>query len=179
NEALYGISTRPSLLANLNGFWQLSDATDLDVSASWTGGRYEDENVLLSRNLYAAEMSFTWSPPSRNKYRGLNVRAGVMVLDGLFDADGAPLDGTAKGIWTMAETKLNQSWLLGGRFDWTENPQDVAQTAWLVSPTLTWWQSEYVRIRGEYDLLGRSDFKDGRFLLQATFSMGPHKHETY
>ena len=179
NEALYGISNRPSLLANLNGFWQLSDATDLDLSATWTGGKYEDEANLFSRNLYAAEVSFTWSPPAAGRYRGLNVRAGVMVLDGLVDGVGAPLDGTAMGFWTMAETKLNQSWLVGGRFDRTENPQDVNQTAWLVSPTLTWWQSEYVRIRGEYDLLGRSDFRDGRFLLQATFAMGPHKHETY
>jgi hypothetical protein len=179
NEALFGISERPSLLANLNGFWQISDAADLDLSATWTGGRYEDEDILISRNLYAAEMSFTWRPPAAARYRGLNVRAGLMVLDGLVDADGAPLDGTAKGIWTMAETKLNQSWLLGGRFDWTENPLDPGETAWLVSPTLTWWQSEYVRLRAEYDLLGRSDFRDGRFLLQATFSMGPHKHETY
>ncbi|HSG07109.1 MAG TPA: hypothetical protein VLA36_02040 [Longimicrobiales bacterium] len=179
NEALYGTSARPSVLANLNAFWQISDATDLDLSTTWAGGRYEDDDILLSRNLYAAEISFTWIPPASAKYRGLNVRAGVMVLDGLLDPDGAPMDGTAKGVWTMAETKLNQSWLLGGRFDWTQNPHDVNETAWLVSPTLTWWQSEYVRIRGEYDLLGRSDFRDGRFLLQATFSMGPHKHETY
>jgi hypothetical protein len=179
NEALYGVSTRPSLLANLNGFWQLSDATDLDLTATWTGGKYEDDANLTSRNLYAGEMSFTWSPPAATRYRGVNVRAGVMILDGLISADGEPMDGTAKGVWTMAEAKLNQSWLVGGRVDWTQNPHDTGETAWLVSPTLTWWQSEYVRIRGEYDLLGRADFRDGRFLLQATFSMGPHKHETY
>jgi len=179
NEALYGISTRPSLLANLNGFWQLSEATDLDVSASWTGGKYEDDINLFSRNLYAAEMSLTWGPPARRKYRGLNVRAGVMVLDGLLSADGQPVDGTATGVWTMADTRLSEVWLVGARFDRTENPINPDQTAWMFSPTLTWWQSEYVRIRGEYDLLGRPDFRDGRFLLQATFSMGPHKHETY
>lgn len=79
----------------------------------------------------------------------------------------------------MAETRLSEVWLVGARFDRTENPINPDQTAWMFSPTLTWWQSEYVRIRGEYDLLGRSDFRAGRFLLQATFSMGPHKHETY
>ena len=179
NEALFGASDRLSFLANLNAFWQLTDATDLDISATWTGGRYEGEENAIDRNLYAAEMSFTWSPPAATRYRGLNVRAGVMVLDGLMSHEGLPVEGTAKGLWTMAETKLSQSWLLGGRFDWTENPEDVGETAWLVSPTLTWWQSEYVRIRAEYDLLGRSAFRDGRLLLQATFSMGPHKHETY
>jgi hypothetical protein len=38
-----------------------------------------------------------------------------------------------------------------------------------------------VRLRLEYDLLGNSvtSATDGRFLLQATFAMGPHKHEVY
>ena len=79
----------------------------------------------------------------------------------------------------MAETRLGQQWLAGGRYDWTENPQNPDETAWLVSPTLTWWQSEFVRIRGEYDLLGRGDTRPGRFMLQVTFAMGPHKHENY
>jgi hypothetical protein len=179
NEMLYGASARPSLLANLNAFWQLSDATDLDLSASWTGGKYEDQTNLFDRNLYAAEVSFSWVPPSRSKYRSLNVRAGLMVLDGLMSPDGAPLDGTATGIWTMFETKLSERMLFGGRFDRTENPLNTDETAWLLGPTLTWWQSEYVRIRGEYDLLGRPDYRDGRLLLQVTFAMGPHKHETY
>jgi hypothetical protein len=33
----------------------------------------------------------------------------------------------------------------------------------------------------EYDLLGRSltSRREGHLLLQVTFAMGPHKHETY
>ena len=87
----------------------------------------------------------------------------------------------AKGFWSMAEVRLTPSWLVGARADWTENPENPEETAWLFSPTLTWWQSEYVRIRAEYDLLGRSfeAAREGRFLLQVTFAVGPHKHETY
>jgi len=179
NENLFGSSSRPSLLGNLNGFWVLSAATDLDLSLSWATGRYEDETNLFDRNLYGAELSFTWRPPARSLYRGVNVRGGVMVLDGLVDAEGAHVADKAMGLYAMAETRLSQQWLAGGRFDWTENPHNTDETAWLVSPTLTWWQSEFVRIRGEYDLLGRGDLHPGRFLLQVTFSMGPHKHETY
>jgi hypothetical protein len=105
-----------------------------------------------------------------------------MVLDGLVDGGGElrPED-TAKGFWSISELRLNQSWIAGARADWTENPRNTAESAWLVSPTLTWWQSEFVRIRLEYDLMGRS-FKtsnEGRLLLQVTFAMGPHKHESY
>ena len=50
-----------------------------------------------------------------------------------------------------------------------------------IVPYLTWWQSEYVRLRGEYgylenDLSGQSE---NRFTLELTWAAGPHKHETY
>jgi hypothetical protein len=179
NENLFGTSSRLSLLGNLNAFWVLSPATDLDVSLSWVNGSYQDETNLFDRNLYGAEVSFTWRPPARSLYRGVNIRGGVMVLDGLVAEDGTHLSDKSTGLYAMAETRLSQQWLAGGRFDWTENPANPDDTAWLVSPTLTWWQSEFVRVRGEYDLLGRDSTRPGRFLLQVTFAMGPHKHETY
>ena len=48
-------------------------------------------------------------------------------------------------------------------------------------PYLTWWQSEFVRIRAELQRL-EEDLHEGadhRFLLQVTWAAGPHKHETY
>ena len=179
NENLFGTSSRPSLLGNVTAFWVLSPANDLDLSLSWVNGSYEDETNLFDRNLYQVELSYTWRPPARSLYRGLNIRGGVMVLDGLVAEDGTHVADQAKGVYTMMETRLGQQWFAGGRFDWTQNPHNTDETAWLVSPTLTWWQSEFVRVRGEYDLLRRGDLHPGRFLLQVTFAMGPHKHENY
>jgi len=181
NANLFGASGRPSMLGTLNGFWQLSEATDLDLALSWVNGSYEDDTSLLDRNLFGAEMSFTWRPPQSSLYRGVNVRAGAMVLDGLLPAQsGVTSSDRAKGFWTMAEVRLGRSWLAGGRYDWTENPLDTGDTAWQAGPTLTWWQSEYVRLRAEYDLLGQASLdRQGRFFLQVTLAMGPHKHETY
>ncbi|MEJ2206588.1 MAG: hypothetical protein P8170_21050 [Gemmatimonadota bacterium] len=188
-EQLFGHSNELSWLGNLNAFWQLSEATDLDLSLSWVNGGYTDEEGTLSldRNLMGAELSFTWSPPAASRYRGFNLRAGIMMLDGLLplieEPGGVPqpqASDQAKGFWSTAELRLSQSWLVGGRLDWVENPDNVEETAWLFSPTLTWWQSEYVRVRAEYDLLGLHELdNEGRLHLQVTFSMGPHKHETY
>ena len=87
----------------------------------------------------------------------------------------------AMGLWSMAELRLSKRVLAGARFDRTENPAHPEESAWLLSPTLTWWQSEWVRIRLEYDLVGRSflEGSEGRFFLGVTFAMGPHKHATY
>jgi len=104
-----------------------------------------------------------------------------MVLDGLVPESAAVVKDRALGFWGALETRLAESWLVGARGDRTESPVNPDQTAWLLSPSLTWWQSEYVRLRLEYDLLGRSALvtNEGRVLLQVTFAMGPHKHESY
>jgi hypothetical protein len=184
NEALFGESRGVSVLGNLNGFWQLTDASDLDLSLSWTNGSYEDETSLFDRNLFGAEAAFTWRPPARALYRGVVVRAGAMLLDGLGPrevAAGADDTDRALGLWSYAEVRLGRQWYVGSRADWTEDPLDPDRTAWLVAPTLTWWQSEWVRLRLEYDVLGRSPAGDdeGHLWLQVTYAMGPHKHETY
>jgi hypothetical protein len=183
NETLFGESGGLSWLGHVNAFWNLSTSTDLDLGVSWLSGSYEDEAVLADRDLYGVEMAFTWRPPGQSRYRGLSLRGGVMSLDGLARLEPAPSGGVerALGLWALGELRLSQSWLVGGRFDRTENPENLEETAWLFSPTLTWWQSEYVRLRLEYDLLGRSftPEREGHLLFQVTFAMGPHKHETY
>jgi hypothetical protein len=177
HEPLFGESGSPSVLGHLNAFWELSSATDLDLGLGWITGKHRLGATEIDRDLYTAELAFTWRPPARAKYRGVQIRTGAMLLRGL---PGAGVD-QARGVWSMAEVRLAPSWLAGARLDWVENPQAPDQTAWLFSPTLAWWQSEYVRLRAEYDLLGRAfeSTREGRFVLQVTFAVGPHKHETY
>ena len=172
------------MLAHVNGFWQLTNSTDVEFGASWLRGEYEDEVEAFSRTVYNAEMALNWIPPARSRQTGLTVRGGYMLLDGLRgDAvlNAANPRGSADGLWSTAELRVSPSWLVGARFDQVRNPAEPGETQWMTSPTLTWWQSEFVRIRAEYDFLSGIDGGDGSgmFLLQATFAMGPHKHATY
>ena len=178
NEILFGESHRLSYLGHMNGFWPLSASTDLELGVSALFGDFEDLAGRYRNRLFGAEMAFNWAPPERSLYRGVVVRGGVMLSDpgavpGLADPD------TALGIWSLAEVKLSRKWVAGGRYEWVENPADATESAWLVSPTLTYWQSEYVRLRAEYDILGNPGNTTGQFTLRITFAMGPHKHETY
>ena len=188
NALLYGESNKPSYLAHLNGFWQLSEAWDLDLGVSATGGPFRvgfDEEseegeepevpVAFDRRLYNGEASLTWTPPGRSRYRGFNLRSGVMINDP------SGLEGleTAYGAWAWGEFRFSRQWLFGGRYDWVQNPDDPGESAWLVAPTLTWWQSEWVRLRAEFDHMVRPTDTQNLLLIQFTFAMGPHKHETY
>ena len=178
NEILFGESHRLSYLSHMNAFWQLTPSTDLDLGVSALFGDYEDPSGRHGNRLFGAEMSFNWAPPERALYRGVVVRGGVMLSDpgavsGLLEPD------PAWGIWSLAEVKLSRQWIAGGRYDWVENPANPTESAWLAAPTLTYWQSEYVRLRAEYDILGNPGKTTGQFTLRITFAMGPHRHETY
>ena len=196
NETLFGEAGDVSVLGHLNGFWNLSESTDFDLGLSWLRGTYEDDHNAGDRGLYGAEMAFTWRPPGQSRYRGFTLRGGVMALNGLISEEEhdneddepesedvvSPLaDERAMGWWSAGELRLSQSWLVGARFDRVQHPGNTGETAWIVSPTLTWWQSEYVRLRLEYDMIGRSfaPAREGRLFFQVTMAMGPHKHETY
>jgi hypothetical protein len=184
NEALFGESDRPSVLGHLNAFWTLSRSVDLDLGLSWLNGSYQDASSFFDRDLFGTEMALSWRPPEQALYRGFTLRGGVMALDGLRSPGGEPTSDTtdrrAWGYWGAGELRLSRRWLVGARADRVESPLDPSERVWLVAPTLTWWQSEFVRVRAEYDLLGRDVVgSEGRFLLQVTFAMGPHKHEFY
>ncbi|MDX1495665.1 MAG: hypothetical protein R3253_16470 [Longimicrobiales bacterium] len=183
NESLFGESSRPSVLGHVNAFWQLGGSVDLEIGGSWLNGSYEDVESFFDRNLYSVEAALNWIPPERSRRTGLTLRGGYMLLDGLVNEDDPLLAGTgdAGGFWTMAELRLNTDWLVGARFDRDQSPLEPDVTQWLFSPTLTWWQSEFVRVRAEYDLLSEFETEPstGMFVLQVTFGMGPHRHATY
>ena len=76
---------------------------------------------------------------------------------------------------------LKRNLYAGVRYDRAEDPLSPNEYQWGVVPYLTWWQSEFVRLRAEYgylenDTTGESD---DQFTLQLTWAAGPHKHETY
>lgn len=173
NELLFGESSGPSYLGHMNGFWQLTRTVDLDLGVSALVGDHVDEATAteLETRLFGVEGALTWRPPESARYRGVTVRGGAMLHDGALEE--------AVGAWGAAEVRLGQQWLVGARYDWVENPENPDETAWLFSPTLTWWQSEWVRLRAEYDHLDGPGETVRKFLIQVTFAMGPHKHETY
>jgi hypothetical protein len=178
NEILFGESHGLSYLGHMNAFWQLSASTDLDLGVSALFGDYEDLAGRRDHSLFGAEMSFNWAPPERSLYRGVVVRGGVMFSDP-GAVSGLPEPDPALGVWSLVEVKLSRKWILGGRYEWVENPEDPTESAWLASPALTYWQSEYVRLRAEYDILGNPGDTTWQFTLRITFAMGPHRHETY
>ncbi len=177
DDALFGDSHRLSVLGHFNAFFPLSRASYFELGLSAVGGSHRGAlpEEDYGTTVYGLNFSFDWRPPNRALYRELTVRGGAL-------ADRRSLDAGATDAWggfVIGEYKLGQQWIGGARYEYTQDPADPDRHARLFAPTLTWWQSEFVRVRAEYDFLDRPGGRLNQFLIQTTFAMGPHKHETY
>ena len=164
-----------AVLGRLKNYWDLSDAAYLEWGVSGIAGTTADGG---DSRIFGTDLTLSWQPPARAKYRSLTWRTELLRSER--DLAGLPTH-TADGGYSYLEGLVARNLSAGLRLDWAEDPLDAEIETRGVSPYLTWWQSEYVRLRAEYNLLedrlsGRTD---NRFRLQLTWAAGPHKHESY
>jgi hypothetical protein len=174
SNALYAGGAQPTLLGRLQNFWQLSRSSYAQVGFTATGGNNADAD--LRSRLLGLDFRFTWRPPAAGTRRDVTFRAEGYRLH----TTEAGFTSNRYGVFLDLTARLSRRWILGTRYDWVEAPRGPDDTEWRLTPTLTWWQSEfvYLRLQGEHrnrDLTGSSNF----LTLQAVWAMGPHKHETY
>lgn len=183
NEMLFGEEHAPSTLAHLNAFYDLGRATYFELGVTALGGPDGGDGGAFGSRIGGVDFALSWRPPERSRYREATLRGGAVYGRVAPRLDPETLESVggenAFGAFAIGEYRLNQRWTLGARYEYTENPLDPEETAWLAAPTLTWWQSEYVRIRAEYDYLRRPGGPLRQLVIQTTVAMGPHKHETY
>jgi hypothetical protein len=174
SEPLYGTDRHTTFLGRLQNFWQLSRSTYGQIGFTALGGENHDSS--LTSRVLGLDARLTWRPPREGTRREVTLRAEGYQ----FHADEAGAVSTRYGAFVDLTFRASQRWILGGRYDYVEAPRGPNSSMWAVTPTLTWWQSEfvYLRLEGQHnddEVLGT----DNRVLLQAVFAMGPHKHETY
>ncbi len=174
SDPLYAGGRQPTLLFRLQNFWQLSRTTYAQVGVTGTGGNNDD--VGLRSRLAGLDFRLTYRPPETGTRREITLRAEGYRLH----ARELGTTTNRYGTFVDLNAKLTRRWVLGGRYDWVEAPRGPDDTEWRLTPSVTWWQSEfvYLRLEGEHrhtDLDGSHDMLS----LQAVWAMGPHKHETY
>lgn len=174
NDGLFDGGNRLSYLAHLNNFWQLSPATFFQVGG--TGLYGENPDVGLYTTTVGADWRFTWRPPERALYRELTVRGEAIAVK----RAGPISDGWRWGGFVGALYRLDRRWIAGLRYDYVQEPEGPVTSTWALVPSLTYWQSEWVYARVEFQHLeGRATERTRSLLLQVVWSFGPHKHETY
>jgi hypothetical protein len=175
NEALFESANEFSFLGNVRSFWDLSPSTYVQFGATAVYGENNDSEQPFEASLWAFDVSLRWRPPGRALYRDFSLKGEWYFAR----RDLGPSDLSGKGGYIQANFRLNRRWLAGLRGDYLDNYGAGGELYQLV-PSITWWQSEWVFFRLQYNYVEpESGGSSHTVLLQAVWAMGPHKHETY
>src|SRR3989442_370396 len=170
---LFGGAGRPTYLAHLLNFWQLSRSSYVQVGRTALYGT--DPDSSLRTKVGGLEFRLTWRPPAEALYREWTLRAELFALKKEYAGAGP----TRLGGYASSTYKLGQRWIAGLRYDYVEAPGSGVITRQLV-PALTLWESEWVMLRAQYrweKVAAASGTHQVAF--QAVWAIGPHKHEIY
>jgi hypothetical protein len=173
DEALFGNGGRPTYLAHLLNFWQISRSTYMQLGGSALYGTNPDS--ALRTAVGGLDFRLTWRPPAQALYREWTLRGELLA----FRKQIAGVGPTRIGGYVSSTYKLGQRWIAGVRYDYVESPEFGEITRQII-PSLTLWQSEWVFLRGQYrwEKVANAE-ATSQFALQAVWAIGPHKHETY
>ena len=168
NEGVFG--GRRSDLAYLlawRNYWDLSDASNLEVQLSAIQGRNEERKRTTLGNL-----AVTW------RYRSdLSRREGLMWRTEILREHYRTEDGLlhANGAFSFVDWQFRRGWFFGVRGDYAEhplNPQEHDKGGALV---LTWYPSEYQKLRMQVQRTSYAGIgSKNAMVFEYGFSLGPH-----
>ncbi len=174
NDALFDGGGQFSYLGRLQSFWDVGPGTYVQLGATGVYGRNSD--VDLKTRLLGLDFAFRWAPPSQALYRDLQIKGEWMFAERR--EAGRPNRGN--GGYGQVNFKFTRQWTVGTRVDYVTPYDDTEPSILQIAPSISWWQSEWVRLRAQYNLVrARGGPTNHTFLIQVVWAVGPHKHATY
>ncbi len=166
---------KPVGLFHLKNYYDLSTATYVEFGLSGALGENDPEGDHITY-LEGIDISMVWTPPQRAKYLTLELR-GEACLEQR-ETDEGRIDTFS--LFTFGDFKFSRRWTAGLQFDYIQDTLDKDHRTCALIPFLTFWQSEFVRLRFQYNGVRHPDgeWRHG-LAMQSTWALGPHKHEKY
>lgn len=161
---------------NLHALWNHDIAADwnLEVGASWLTGKHNDDN-RQDANLFGLDVTLLRRDPAG---RFNNQLFQAEMIYGVVDTSRQDTQH-AFGAYLLAQQQLNRDWYAGVRADWTKDALDDDREVWAVSPYVSWYWSEFLRFRLEYQHRGGDVKEEDLLFFQCTFIFGAHPPHPY
>ena len=173
NEALFAGSGEPSFLGRVTSFWDLGPSTYLQVGGTGVYGQSGADT--LETTVWELDFAFRWAPPGRLLYQDFQLKGEWYWAKQTVSGSGP----WRRGGWAQANYRAGRRWVFGLRADYLDGAEGDPYYMQLV-PTISWWQSEWVRVRLQYNYLKpESAGGNHTLLLQFVWAIGPHRHESY
>jgi len=160
-----------------------------DAEERASGG--EDDPLLFTgdTDLYIADFIWKWAPDGNWRQRNFTFQAEYLWRneDGAYELPGgesAPWNVDQQGWYAQAVYQPFPRWRFGARFDrltgddpgawWAGTPLDPVRDPSRYSLMVDWSNSEFSRLRLQYNRDRSGEVSDDQFGLQYIFSIGAH-----
>jgi hypothetical protein len=160
---------------------------------SGSGPTAVEVNATVARqSTFGADLTYRWRPLQQGLYQSFILQGEVMrqvnegdpALPVLTCADATPCSIPTlaapsrdyNGAYLFARLQTSQRQFVGARYDYVQNPENDGRTLTAGSVYLEWFPSEFSKLNFAYEAVKNSGADlVNRLLVQATFSLGPHK----
>ena len=161
---------------NLHALWNHDIKKDwnLELGTSWLTGKH-DNSGHLETNLFGFDFTLIHTDPTGRFNNQIFIGEAIY---GVTDTSNTETQN-ALGAYLLAQQQLNRDWYLGLRLDWTQNALADNQEVWGVSPYVSWYWSEFLRFRLEYQHKGGDVKSENTLYFQCTFIYGAHPPHPY
>lgn len=180
--------------ARVRNYWDLSQSSNLELSASAVTGRKEqplafsvgEVNATLARQtVFGADLTYRWRPLQQGLYRSFILQAEVMkqlnggnvqLPAGAHVEDYAGPTRDYSGAYVFARYQIGRRHYLGARWDWVQDPEADGSRLMAGTALLEFFPSEFSKLVAAFEHRSVNSLgSTNRILLQATFAVGPHK----
>ena len=179
----------PAGLLHLKNYWDLSRDTYLELGLTGMLGQnnqrgYDEEGNLILEDsrlttLGGLDLTVLWEPLNQARYHSFVWRTEFYYANKELMNDRIKVFGG----YTYVEYKFDLQWQVGTRFDYTQpfETNNSGKYSYQIVPYITWWQSNWVKLRLQYNYLNGTEFPTAQntIRLQLVFAAGPHKHDRY
>jgi len=192
-------ASRFTYLGRLNTYFDLTDnhSVELGTSLAYTPSvRLQGDASGGDRILGGVDLTYRYQPLASTVYQGFTWGSEFYNNSQRFPFDIAVPDPNDPSIletqtvgkrrrsyggYSYGELKLNKNWATGFLFDYAPIVDNPSQRTLSYSPYVTWYLSEFNRLRFQYSYL-KNNFsadkaeKGNQFFVQWTTVIGAHTH---
>ncbi len=161
---------------NTHVLWNTDLARDwnFELGGSWLSGKRGPRNDLYA-NLFGTDLTLIHTDPTG---RFFNQLFQAEVDYAVIDEAAAPTQH-AWGAYALAQQQIDRDWYAGVRLDWTEDPNHDNRQAYAASPYISWYWSEFLRFRAEYQYKAGDIPVENNLFFQVTWIFGAHPPHPY
>ena len=185
----------PMHLLHWTNFFELSRSSGLELGLSGASGA-QDRRERNAARYGGLDLTYVWKRDKTESFRFQNELFWLKRQRFTTDLDVTDInightDERKFGMYSFVEYQWAQRWAGGARYDYAQIPGSTVDKdkEWAVSPYLTFYQSEFHRLRlelshrertGNHSIDGYFRNRDSNSIaLQGTFILGTHRPHPY